>query len=204
MLNLARCLAVVCGVLLSLSSAAQANLITNGDFSAGLAGWISTPQVDSADSAIYVTNAGGLGDTGTGTFAAFGGGQVPGGTLSQSFATTMGQQYVLSFLYGSFGPAGAQQSLNVHVTIGAMNTTITTPGSTTDLGNVFSPYSFTFTADSALTVLTFADVSGTSINVDGLLDNVSVVAAVPETGSTLALLGLALGSMGLVARRVRS
>lgn len=194
---------------LFLASTAFANLIVNGNFEDGadqspvIPNWITTPQVQTNTSADYRTYAGGIGDTGTGQMAAFGGGQLPGGTLSQSFSTISGQSYVLSFLYGSFGPPSATQSLGLDLSVGAFATTVTTAGSSQDLSGLLLPYSFTFQANNSMTTLTFSDLSGTSINVDGLLDNVSVVAApgVPDSGSTFALLALVLIGLLVVPRR---
>src|SRR5690242_19687448 len=109
------------------------NLLTNGNFEAGpdgstvngptvIPGWVTTPRTNTATSQDY-DRVGGSGDSGTGQFVAFGAADQPGGTLSQTFATTPGQTYSLTFSYGAFGNGGAPQSLEVSA--GTLDTTVT-------------------------------------------------------------------------------
>jgi hypothetical protein len=61
---------------------------------------------------------------------------------------------------------------------------------------MMSNYSFTFTADSALTRLQFVNTSTLTTSVDGVLDNVAMTSAVPEPGA-IALFLAGLSVLGL-------
>ena len=137
------------------------------------------------DSAIYVANAGGINDTGTGYFLGFGTANSPddGVATSPAISVTAGKTYTLTFDYGSFGDPSSVQSLEVEVN-GAPLTTVTTPGSTNDLATVLSPYSFSFVAPTSSITLSFLDTSAVTGGVDGLLDNVAVSTTVPESYAT--------------------
>lgn len=64
-------------------------------------------------------------------------------------------------------------------------------------------FSFEFIADGNLATLRFTDFTGNStVSEDGILDNVSVIAVIPEPG-TYALLLAGLGLLGFAARRKR-
>lgn len=131
------------------------------------------------------------------------GGQGSGqGTISQSFATSIGASYTLSFWIA--GPSsGAQggtlnpRSVNVDVT-GSATQTFSVPASD-PLNQQWAEQFFTFQATEALTTLTFSPLAGTGqAGYWGpFLDNVSVQ-PVPTPGA-LALLGLG----GAVAARRR-
>ena len=167
----------------------EANLLVNGTFeadpiaSAAIPGWVTTPQTNFANSQGYNSpQVGGSGDSDTGGFVAFGSGEQPGGTLSQTFLTTPGQTYSLTFLYGAFG-FGAPQSLEVSA--GTLDTIVTSTA-TSNLSTLFSQHSFQFTANSANTTLTFRDVSASGVSTDGLLDSVDVEPAPsPVSGSVM-------------------
>jgi lysophospholipase L1-like esterase len=108
-----------------------------------------------------------------------GGNSQPDAVISQAFNTVVGQTYTLSFQMGILAGNTAEQKLQVDVVgstplLPATVETLTGNG----LGNtVWTPKTYTFTADNASTTLTFTDVSTTSSIIDLLLDDVSVVPA---------------------------
>ena len=103
--------------------------------------------------------------------------RTPDGVLSQTFATTPGQTYSLSFDVGLLAYTNDSQTLQVSMTgTGNLLTqTVTLNGQGTGLGP-WIPQSFSFTANSAATTLTFRDQSIATIGIDLLLDHVRVVA----------------------------
>jgi len=185
--------------------AGHCNQVVNGDFSAGTTNWTFTGSVVVANSAAYVGCCA-TGDTGTGNFAAFGGGDQPdNGQISQTFATVSGQEYSLTFLYGAFSSPAGVGTQSVTIASGDLNTTLTSPTSVRELGDVFSSYQYNFVAGAATTTLTFADVSTKTNSIDAFLDNVDVesVSSVPEP-SSLGLLAIGFTSLSAFYRnRIR-
>ena len=95
------------------------------------------------------------------------------GVLSQSFATTPGQSYILAFDLGAFSLVNQNEQRMLLTVQGAstlLSRTISVFASGT--GGRYQPQSFTFVADSPTTTLTFTDASPTTASVDLLLDNV--------------------------------
>src|SRR4029077_3071499 len=109
--------------------------------------------------------------------------RTPNGVLSQTFATTPGATYNLSFDLGVYSyQTTAEQRAQITVTgNGALlSQTVSIFGVGT--GTAFNHKSFAFTANSSSATLTFTDVSPATINIDMLLDNVRVSpATVPPT-----------------------
>jgi alpha-glucosidase (family GH31 glycosyl hydrolase) len=144
---------------------------TNGSFESGYTGWTYTGNQILSPRASQGT-----------TSVEFNAGQVvPNGVLSQTFATTSGQTYALSFDVGAdWGTPTTPQSLQVTVSGNSLllskAITVYGPGNSSSL---YVSTNFTFTADAAATTLTFKDVSSTGMNIDLLLDNVQVAVSSP-------------------------
>jgi uncharacterized protein DUF642 len=143
---------------------------------------------------------------------------VGGGPLSatfsiqQTFATTAGQSYQLSFFYGNNEQlANAMASFTASLIGGAV--TIWTQDFThtgdTYYAHDWTSFSLTFVANSSSTTLKFLDTSHFPTNYDpsytvagSTLDNVSVVAVVPESGGIGAgLTALAVCLIPVAVRR---
>ncbi len=153
-------------------------LLVNGSFESGYTGWTAT-----GNQTIETY-------TGTNGFklVAFNGRNLtPNGVLTQSFATLPGQTYTLTFDAGILSYVSKQQKIEAKVT---GSTTLLTQSVTLN-GNSdgsirWSSRSFTFTANSTTTTLSFRDRSSTTNGIDLLLDNVHVTGppAVPPTAPT--------------------
>lgn len=181
------------------------NQVVNGDFSASSTGWAFSGQVVVANSAAYVGCCA-TGDTGTGNFAAFGGGDGPDdGQITQTIATIAGQQYSLTFLYGAFSSPSGRGTQSIAIAAGDLSTTLVSATSSRELSDVLSSYQYNFVASGATTTLTFTDVSTSTSSIDAFLDNVDVerVSAIPEP-SSLGLIGTGFACLGAFYRnRIR-
>ncbi len=197
-LSLAIALATATVVVASLVSVdARANLLLNGDFEtlSSLyvpADWTIAPGTEILDltGADYIPCCGANGTPAelANHFASFGPGNVPNvSTLSQSFATVSGQSYVLSFVAGAMGGGTEPLVASAWATGGLtpLNTTTITTTGNNDLNTTFNPYSFVFTATSGSSYVAF-NALGAGINIDPILDNVSVAATpLPSTWTML-------------------
>lgn len=182
-------LALAVLTLFSLTTTANAqNLLTNPGFESNIDGW----ELTGNGGANTYTN---LSMTptapfGTGLFQFNGGQAEPNAVLSQSFATTPGTLYSVSFVYGNY--YNLTDTATQSVTAVAVNTasdavlnsaivTDSVSGNQTGFAAVMdTTYTFSFTATGVNTTLRFTDsASSTTGNSDGILDNVSVI-AVPE------------------------
>ena len=120
-------------------------------------------------------------------------------SVSQAIATTAGGTYALSFAYSGRPdtPGGASSLMNVY-----WGSTLLTPTALVgNTGGTWQTYSQNLTALGASTVLRFESIGPVSAPTNGSnLDNVSVMAAVPEP-ETYAMMLLGLGLLGFMARR---
>lgn len=144
-------------------------MLVNGSFEAGYDGWTFSGNQVIADSAPYAATDGvrlvAFNDTN----------RAPNGTLEQTFATTPGRSYTLTFDAGVLSYNTESQALLVTVTgTGSLlSRTVVIPGSTGDSLR-WLPQNFTFVANSPTSTLAFADRSASTSNLDLLLDHVSI------------------------------
>ena len=169
------------------SNAAVLTVVTPGSFSNGsfegnYAGWTATGNQAVVSGAPFTTT--------DGTKAvAFNVGQQPAnGTLAQSFTTTAGHTYQLTFDAGAIS-ASNQNEMRIQVTVqgqGQPNPAFTRSVSVFAPGNGtrWLAQTFLFVADSANTTLTFQDTSPTTQNVDLMLDNVRITEQPPPGAFT--------------------
>jgi N,N-dimethylformamidase beta subunit-like protein/uncharacterized protein DUF642 len=153
---------------------AGSGLISNGSFEQGYANWTATgnqrlaiptqnpspPTIsDGVNAVIFNDNQ-----------------QPANGVLTQTFATVSGTSYTLFFDMAASGfQTISEQRFQVSVQgngTSLLNQTASVFGQGT--GTWWTTKSFTFTANSSSTTVTFTDVSPTTTNVDLLLDNVRV------------------------------
>jgi hypothetical protein len=136
-------------------------------------------------------------------FATFGAGNVAGGdVLLQDVFTKPGQTYLLTYDSGALG--GGSQSFSAVIINEANNQTLvsqtTSPTANDALGATFSSNSLRFVATGGQTLIAFT-APGAGINVDPVLDNVSVT-AVPEP-ATWAMMLVGFGGLGMAMRSRR-
>jgi hypothetical protein len=186
-------LALVSLLGLGITQSAKANLVTNGDFETGdFTGWTVTHAPGFTNISVGNTFGEAPDNTQVARFGAVG---AFSDTISQTFATTAGAFYTLTFFYQvGFTQAQANNAFNVlwnGVSIGGglFPQTDVNPG--------YGTFTFNLLATSDMTTLEF---DGRNAPWYDFLDDVSVnPASVPDAGSTLPLLGFA--SLGLVALR---
>jgi len=167
--------------LMQVSQMTNASLITNGSFEIGLTGWNTIPFSGGS-----ISTSGTEGVTDGVQAVIFNGGNLLGGTLSQSFATIIGTEYQLTFDYGVFSTSFPSRIQSIQLEIlgfnSLLNTTVTDSASSP---TSFKNLSFNFVADSLSTTLNFNDFTslGESFAIDGIIDSVNITAVpIPAAG----------------------
>jgi hypothetical protein len=171
---------------LSVSQSANANLITNGDFETGdFTGWTVTKAA--FESIIFVDHGPGP-DTTFGAF--FGATSTDFDAISQTFVTTPGALYTLSFFHQVVNTKFPADNEFRVLFAGAVvfDNLNANPG--------FGTFTFNLQAIGPLTTLEF---EGRNFPAFDFLDNVSVQAA-PDAGSSALLLGLAVTGLVFIRR----
>jgi VCBS repeat-containing protein len=151
--------------------------LANGSFESDEAGWSMT-----GNRGVFPTGGGYIAVDGA-KFLAFNGAQTtPNAVVTQTFGTTPGQLYQLSFQIGTFAGNGVTQSLKVELNGSAPLIAPQTESvvGTSSSVSVWTARTISFTADSAATTLTFTDVSLVTDGVDLLLDDVKVTPVLPN------------------------
>jgi len=191
---------------------AHANLLTNGGFEdiggAALQGWggytygagytLPMPGWDVTGTVDITITPSTWGPADSGTHALDLNG-FETGSIAQSFATTIGQKYDVSFAY-SRNVAGAPDPATAFATAGGsmLNISAANDGSFGSVGAMlWKNAGFSFTASALSSTLSFTSTVGGSGGV--FLDSVSVT-AVPEP-ETYALMLAGLSAVAFVARR---
>jgi choice-of-anchor C domain-containing protein len=128
-------------------------------------------------------------------------GQFNTGTLSQTFSTSIGENYQLSFyLAGAGSNLGFSNPRQVTVNIAGINQNFSTPASlNTNL--IWKQQTLVFTATAPSTTLTFSSPDGTGFW-GPLVDNVSVASVPFEFSPTLGL--ITVGSLFGISRLRKS
>jgi hypothetical protein len=171
-------------------TANASHLIINENFESGFGQFQANGNVARANGQTYAACCG-TDAANTNFFAAFGGGNAPSGSLTTfNFETALGQLYTLTFDFAALG--GGTETLFADV---AGQTFQVNPIANSNL--VFSTASFNFAGTGGTTTLSFRS-SGVD-NVDAILDNVSVSAAVPEP-ATWAMFLMGFGAVGYSMR----
>ena len=194
-------------MLLSPTAGAAVNLISNGDFestaiasgtfqelptgNAGLTDW----TISGGFGVMKDHNRFGFSSDGSTYLALESNSFGPGaGIISQTIATTIGDNYSLSFEYSALSTAAV---IDITYDVGGADQVLTFQNSS---GQTWATETFDFIATSTSTTLTFEGTGGLGSIASASIDNVSIV-FVPEPSST-ALLGL--GGLALLMRRKRS
>jgi uncharacterized protein DUF642 len=171
------------------TTAAGSGRQTFASGSTGINGWVisgpgdvylhKSPQIGTAigstfnfaqDGNQYLDLSGGIGGGTAGMHA----------TVSQSVATVVGQSYLLEFYIGAATSPSATINVKLDGASSLLNQTLTAVPPTANI--VWTKQSFSFTADSITTTLSFVDLSGFDDN-HSFVDNVSIVGVVPEPSS---------------------
>lgn len=203
-------------VAMAVAGSAHAALLTNGGFeSPSFGGFFLTPSPGTEPVgfgwAVTVGNVEVLNGSFPGFPGAYAGihsldlvGTTTSGGIAQTFATTAGTNYSLSFAYANNPGAASGSSANVSVVNGVnaplLSTSITHATSTNSNLN-WTIANLTFQATGSTATLSFTDTSHHSG--EGIYLDAITVADVPEPAS-FALLGAGLLATGFARRRTRA
>ena len=95
-----------------------------------------------------------------------GGDSTPGGSLAQTFTTTVGQYYTVSFAEGEeIGPAGSPD-MSITATAISSNNALLASNYCVPANLVWTLFQLNFTATTTNTTLVFKDTSTATVNVD--------------------------------------
>ena len=143
------------------------NDLVNGGFEADCQGWSVSGNVGIRATAPYAPSAG------LRLVAFNAGNTLPNGILSQTFVTTPGITYPLSFDMGVLAYNTSEQRLRVE--LGGSPAFLSETHAMRGLGGgkiLWETRNLTFTADGMVTTLTFRDLSTANDSIDLLLDNI--------------------------------
>jgi uncharacterized protein DUF642 len=166
--------------LLGVLSGHAQNLILNSDFEAGPHDPDSVVTNWTVSGTGFVHSAMEGATSGSYSAALSIGSNSEGNILSQSFATSIGQSYLLEFDAAVYGErSGGPLKLDVQALGSAtlLDRTITPPDASTFAPEevIFHHYRYTFTANSTTTTLRFTDIGLGNTDADIVIDTVSVV-----------------------------
>jgi hypothetical protein len=116
------------------------------------------------------------------------------GSIFTELQTAANTLYTLIFRAGAFGSG----ETNLSYTVGDIETSLDLAANN-DADATWQTYAFNFLGTGSLTTLLFSS-RGPGMNVDAVLDDVSVTVAVPEP-ATWAMLLLGFGGVGFTLRR---
>lgn len=170
--------------------------LVNPGFEGGLAGWTQAGNVNSVNYTGFGVNNQNLALFGNDGAAFNAGDSAPNGVLSQTFATVIGQSYLVEFYYGNLNQSGglSNQTMLAEVVdtvstnlLGNTLASVVSNSNSQDQNVIYNnsvPFQFFFVAQGLTSTLRFTDQPGSStISTDGFLDTVSVTEVVPEIGS---------------------
>jgi choice-of-anchor C domain-containing protein len=202
MMNICRRHLILAIPALALSTSAQASLLSNGSFESGSLPTATGTTLTAGSTAITGWVVGGRGIDYIGTYwqASDGSRSIdldsgtilgPGpydGSISQTFPTTPGQAYLVTFDMAG-NPDGGPALKSLEISAAGQSAVVSFLNSNQTHSNMgYQPREFPFLATDPSTTLTFVSLSGTGYG--PVIDNVAVI-AVPEP-STLAAAALAL------------